>query len=145
MDDKRTSDRNKRVMQRFYDEVVNEGNLDLIDKLLAEDFEEHEETPGIGPGREGVKQFFAMLRTAFPDVSCEVEHLLGEGVFVVARVRMHGTHQGEFMGVPASGRPIDVQVWDLVHLTDGVATAHWGLMDAMTLMQQIGVAPGPPS
>jgi steroid delta-isomerase-like uncharacterized protein len=141
---RRTSDHNKHLMQRFYDEVVNEGNLHVIDELFAEDFVEHEEFPGIPPTREGVKQFFAMFRAAFPDVTCEVEHLVAEGVFVSAHARFHGTHQGEFMGVPASGRPIAVHAFDLVRFVDGIATAHWGVFDAMTLMQQIGAIEPPP-
>ena len=87
-------------MQRIYDEVVNEGNLHVIDELFAETFVEHEVFPGIPPTREGVKQFFTMFRTAFPDVTFEVEHMIGEGVFVAARARCHGTHQGDWMGVP---------------------------------------------
>ena len=85
-----------------------------------------------------------MFRAAFPDVTFEVEHMLGEGVFVAARARCHGTHQGEFMGVPASGRPIDVEVFDLVRFDGGLAVAHWGAFDAMTLMQQIGAIEPPP-
>ena len=118
-------------MQRIYDEVVNEGNLNVIDELFAEAFVEHEEFPGIPPTREGVKQFFTMFRAAFPDVTFEVEHMLGEGVFVAARARCHGTHQGEFMGVPASGRPIDVEVFDLVRFDGGLAVAHWGAFDGL--------------
>ena len=144
MEHRRISDHNKGLMQRFYDEVVNEGNLNVIDELLSETFVEHEEFPGLPPTREGVKQFFAMFRAAFPDVTCEVEHLVAEGVFVSAHARFHGTHQGEFMGVPASGRPIAVHAFDLVQFIDGVGTAHWGVFDAMTLMQQIGAIPEPP-
>jgi steroid delta-isomerase-like uncharacterized protein len=144
VEEKRQSDGNKHLMQRLYDELVNEGNLDVVDELLAETFEEHEEFPGIPPTREGVKQFFALFRTAFPDVTCEVEHMVAEGVFVSSHVRMHGTHQGEFMGVAATGRPFDVHVFDLVRFQDGLATAHWGVFDAMTLMQQLGAIPEPP-
>jgi len=144
MDEKRISDGNKHLMQRFYDEVFNEGNLHVIDELLAEDFVEHEEFPGLTPDREGVKQFFAMFRAAFPDVTCEVEHIVGEGVFIVAHARCHGTHQGDWMGVPASGRPINVHLFDLVRFIDGRATAHWGAFDGLTLMQQIGAIEPPP-
>jgi steroid delta-isomerase-like uncharacterized protein len=145
VESKRVSDNNKHLMQRIYDEVINEGNLNLIDELFAETFVEHEEFPGIPPTREGVKQFFTMFRTAFPDVTFEVDHMLGEGVFVAARARCHGTHQGDWMGVPASGRPVDVQVFDLVRFDGGLAVAHWGAFDALLLMQQIGAIEPPPA
>jgi steroid delta-isomerase-like uncharacterized protein len=137
------SDDSKAMMQRFYDEVVNAGNLNLIDELLADDFVEHEEFPGIPPTREGVKQFFALLKTAFPDGTMTAEDLIAEGDRVAARAKFRGTHQGEFMGVPATGRPVDVQLVDIVQFRDGRGTAHWGVFDAMTMMQQLGAIPEP--
>jgi steroid delta-isomerase-like uncharacterized protein len=139
---KRASDANKELLRRFYDEVVNQGNLDLIDELLTEDFVEHEEFPGLEQNREGVKQFFAMLRTAFPDLSMTVEHVVAEGDLAVANVRVRGTHQGEFMGVPATGKQIDVREIDLIRFRDEVATEHWGAFDAMGMMVQLGAMPG---
>ena len=143
MDEKRISDGNKHLMQRFYDEVFNEGNLHVIYELLSETFVEHEEFPGIPPTREGVKQFFAMFRAAFPDITCEVQHLVGDGVFVTAHARVHGTHSGPWMGIPATGKHVDVHLFDLVKFIDGVGTEHWGAFDSMTMMQQLGVMPEP--
>jgi steroid delta-isomerase-like uncharacterized protein len=140
---RRVSDANKAVMERFYAEVVNAGNIDLIDELLTEDFVEHEDFPGITSDREGVKQFFGMFLGAFPDATFTPEQVLGDGDLVAARVRVRGTHQGEFMGVPATGKPIDVQAIDVVSFTDGKGTAHWGVFDAMTMMQQLGAMPEP--
>lgn len=145
MDEKRDSDRNKQRLLRFYDEVANDGNLDLIDTFLTEDFVEHEEFPGIPPTREGVKQFFTVLHGAFEGLNFTVDHMLGEGVFVSASARARGTHKGEFMGVPATGRPVDVHVFDLVQFRDGKMCAHWGLFDTMAMMQQLGALPGPPA
>jgi steroid delta-isomerase-like uncharacterized protein len=140
---KRASDANKAIMQRFYDEVVNAGNIDLIDELLSDDFVEHEEFPGLGADRESVKKFFVMFRGAFPDVRFTTEQMLAEGDLVAAHARVRGTHQGEFMGVPATGRSIDVQAVDIVSFANGKATAHWGVFDAMGLMQQLGAMPEP--
>jgi steroid delta-isomerase-like uncharacterized protein len=137
------SDDNKATLQRFYDEVANAGNLDLIDELLSEDFVEHEEFPGIPPTREGVRQFFAMLQAAFPDGTFTTEDLIAEGDRVAARARFRGTHQGEWMGLPATGRTVDVGLVDIVQFRDGVGTAHWGVFDAMEMMQQLGAIPGP--
>jgi steroid delta-isomerase-like uncharacterized protein len=139
---KRASDRNKELLQKFYDEVVNGGNVDLIDEMLSDDFEEHEDFPGIGPGRDGVKQFFTMFRGAFPDVTMTPDHIVAEGDIAVGNVRMRGTHQGEFMGVPPTGKQIDVRAIDVVQFRDRIATAHWGVTDAMTMMQQLGAMPG---
>ena len=140
---RRQSDRNKELMQRFYDEVVNAGNLDVIDELLAEDFVEHEELEGLPPTREGVKQFFAGMRAAFPDVTFTPEHMVAEGDMVAARVTIRGTQHGDFMGVPASGRSVEFQAIDLVQFSDAAATAHWGVSDLMTMMVQLGAAEPP--
>jgi steroid delta-isomerase-like uncharacterized protein len=140
---RRISDANKAIMRRFYAEVVNAGNLDLIDELLTDDFVEHEEFPGITRDREGVKQFFAMFKGAFPDATFTAEQVLAEGDLVAARVTVRGTHLGEFMGVAATGKPIEVQAIDIVTFADGKGTAHWGVFDAMAMLTQLGAMPEP--
>lgn len=140
---RRQSDQNKELMERFYAEVVNGGNLDLIDELLADDFVEHEEVPGLPKDREGVKQFFTMMRAAFPDVNFAPERMLAEGDVVAARVTIRGTHRGEFMGIPATGRAVEFQAMDLIQFADGVATAHWGVTDMVALLTQLGAMPEP--
>ena len=142
-DGKRASDGNKALLQRFYDEVINGRNLDLIDELLSDDFVEHEEFPGIPPTREGVKQTFSMFYAAFPDIHFRVDELLAEGDVVAARVTITGTHEGEFMGVPATGRSVEIAAMDLVSFRDGRATAHWGVGDMVSLLQQLGVMQPP--
>jgi steroid delta-isomerase-like uncharacterized protein len=137
------TDTNKQILERFFKEVVNAGNLDLIDELLSEDFVEHEEFPGLAPNRDGVKQFFAMWRSAFPDGSFTTEQMVAEDDLVTARVTVRGTHHGEFMGVPATGRAVEVQAIDIIRFADGVMAEHWGVFDAMGLMQQLGAVPGP--
>ena len=130
----------KTLLHRFYGEV-SAGNLGVIDELVADDFVEHEEFPGLEPTKEGVKQFFAMFRAAYPDLHLEVHETLADGDLVCARVTATGTHQGEFMGMPPSGKRIEVQIFDMLRLRDGQATEHWGLLDAMTMMQQLGAIP----
>jgi steroid delta-isomerase-like uncharacterized protein len=137
-------DQLKQRLQEFYDEVINKGNLDAVDEFCTEDFVDHEEFPGITPDREGVKQFFGMMRAAFPDLHAEVHDMIAEGDVVVARSTMTGTHQGEFMGVPASNTAIEVKGIDIVRVPDGrQASEHWGQMDSLTLLQQIGAVPAP--
>jgi steroid delta-isomerase-like uncharacterized protein len=133
----------KQVMERFYEEVVNAGDVDKIDELLVEDFVEHEELPGLSQDREGVKQFFRQLRSAFPDVRFQPEDVISEGELTAARYTMTGTHEGEFMGVPPTGKQVTVSGIDIVRLRDGKGLEHWGQFDAMGLMQQLGALPAP--
>jgi steroid delta-isomerase-like uncharacterized protein len=129
------------VVRRFFDEVINGRKMDLIDEVLTPDFIEHEETPGIAPGREGVKQFFDMMKQGFPDFRMDVEDMIEEGEKVVVRSAFTGTHTGDFMGIPATQKSVNVQVIDILRVSDGKAAEHWGIMDAASMMQQLGVAP----
>ena len=144
MEHRRISDHNKGLMQRFYDEVVNEGNLNVIDELLSETFVEHEEFPGLPPTREGVKLLFAAARDAFADFRMDAWQYVEEGDLVVAWVRMTGTHRGEFMGIPASGNAIDLPLVDMARARDGRFVEHWGISDTMLMLQQLGAIPAPP-
>jgi steroid delta-isomerase-like uncharacterized protein len=129
------------TMRRAY-ELLNAGDIDGFGELLADDFVEHEETPGLAPTREGVMEFFRMYRAAFPDVRMHVEDVLPSGDKVVARMRATGTHEGEFMGMPATGKSIDVPFVDIIRFgDDGLAREHWGVFDAMRMMQQLGLVP----
>jgi steroid delta-isomerase-like uncharacterized protein len=131
------------TMRRLYD-LINAGDIDGFGDLVSEDFVEHEETPGLEPTKEGVKQFFRMYRAAFPDLRMEPEDVLVSGDKVVARVRGTGTHQGEFMGMPSTGKRIDVQLIDIIRFgADGLAREHWGVFDALGMMQQLGAIPAP--
>ena len=130
----------KSLVRRLYEEVA-AGNLGVIDELIADDFVDHEDFPGLEPSKEGVKRFFAMLRSAFPDLRMEVHEILADGDLVSARVIARGTQQGDFMGMPSSGNHVRVQVFDIVRIRDGQVAEHWGLMDAMTMMQQLGGMP----
>ena len=129
------------TMRRVYD-LLNAGDVDGFGALLADDFVEHEELPGLAPTKEGVKDFFKMYLAAFPDLRMTAEDVLASGDKVVARVRTTGTHQGEFMDMPATGKSIDVQLVDIIRFgDDGLAHEHWGVFDTMTMMQQLGVVP----
>ena len=127
----------KSLLRRFYEEVST-GNLGAIDEMISDDLVEHEEFPGLQPSKDGVKQFFAMFQAAFPDMRMEPHEVLAEGDLVCARVTFTGTHRGEFMGIPATGRRVEVQMFDLVRFRDDQAVEHWGTTDSMTLMEQLG-------
>jgi len=129
------------TMRQLYD-LLNAGNVDGFGDGLADDFMEHEELPGIPPTKEGTKEFFRMYLAAFPDLRMDAEDVLASGDKVVARVRATGTHQGELMGMPATGKAIDVQLIDIIRFgDDGLAVEHWGVFDTMAMMQQLGALP----
>jgi predicted ester cyclase len=127
-------------------ERINAGDIAGFGELMADDFVEHEGGPGLPPTKEGTLEFFRILRSAFPDLRMDVEDLLASGDKTVARVRGTGTHQGEFMGVAPTGNRIDVQLVDIMRFDDaGLVCEHWGVADMLSMMQQLGVVPGPPA
>jgi steroid delta-isomerase-like uncharacterized protein len=127
--------------RRLY-ELLSAGDVDGFGELLADDFIEHEELPGLAPSKDGVKTFFRMQITAFPDLRLAVEDVVADGAKVVARVRYTGTQQGEFQGMPATGKAVDIQLIDIFAFgDDGRVREHWGVIDLMAMMQQLGVVP----
>jgi steroid delta-isomerase-like uncharacterized protein len=134
------------TLRRCY-ELLNAGDVDGFGDLLSDDFVEHEETPGLAPTKDGVKAFFRMYLAAFPDLRMDPVDVLPSGDKVVARVKATGTNTGEFMGMPATGKSVDVQLIDIMRFgDDGLVHEHWGVFDAMAMMQQLGVIPaGPPA
>jgi steroid delta-isomerase-like uncharacterized protein len=134
----------KTLLRRLYDEL-GAGNLGVIDELVADNFIEHEEFPGLQPNKEGLKQFFSMLHSAFPDLRMEVHEMLADDDLASARVTATGTHEGEFMGLQPGGRRIDVQIFDMLRIRDGQVTEHWGVVDSMTMMRQLGAIPEVPA
>ena len=100
------SDANKALTRRFIDEVFSKGNLAAVDELVADDFVDHSPPPDVPPDKVGMKQIVEMFRSAFPDLTVTVEDMVAEGDKVAVRVVTHGTHQGELMGIAATGRTV---------------------------------------
>ncbi len=136
------SEENKAIIRRLYEEFINQGNVNTFDELVSSDVVEHEEMGDLPPGAEGVKQFFAMFRAAFPDLRANIGALIAEEDIVVARGTWSASHKGEFMGVPPSGTSVTLGVIDIFRIVDGKVTEHWGQSDMLGLMQQIGAIPG---
>lgn len=137
------SEQNKAVVRRLLDEFITGGNTAVFDEIVAPDVMEHEDMgPDVPKNAEGVKMFFAAFRLAFPDIRASVDDLIAEGDKVVVRGTWTGTHLGEFMGIPATGNAVNFGVMDEFRISGGKIKEHWGLMDAMSLMQQIGAMPG---
>jgi predicted ester cyclase len=134
---------NKDTMRRFYDSI-SAGETSIVDEVLAEDFVEHDEFPGIPQSREGVTQFFEMSREAFPDLQLRMLHLVEEGDVCVGHGLFEGTHEGDFMGVAPTGKRVSVPIADVVRFgDDGRAVEHWGVTDTGMMMQQLGVVEEP--
>jgi steroid delta-isomerase-like uncharacterized protein len=128
------------IVRRFVADVISHGDLDQLDHLLADDYEYH--APGMDiRGREGIRQVFAMLRAGFPDWSETIEDLLVDRDRAVFRVTGRGTHLGEFMGMPPTGREVLVAGIDIVRLDGDVVVEHWAVFDQLGMLRQIGALP----
>jgi len=139
-----STEQNKALVRQMVEEIFNRGNMSRADEFLAPDFVEREELPpGIPRDREGVKQLTIMLRSAFPDFKATIDDLVAEGDKVVIRQTWSGTHKGEFMGIPPTGKSVSFGVIDIIRMAGGKGVEHWGQMDSMGLMQQLGAIPTP--
>ena len=139
-----STEQNKAMVRQMIEEVFNRGDLSRVDEYLAPDFVEREELPpGLPGGREGVQQLTVLLRSAFPDFKATIDDLVAEGDKVVIRQTWRGTHRSEFMGVPPTGKSVSFGVIDILRIAGGKVVEHWGLMDSMSLMQQLGAGPAP--
>jgi len=127
-------------------ERINAHDVDGFLAHLSDDFVEHEEAPGLAPGKEGVGQFFSLYIGAFPDLRFEAEEIMVSGDKAIARIRCTGTNSGDFMGMPATGKMVAVKGVDILRFEDdGLAHEHWGVFDQLGMMQQLGVVPTPGS
>ncbi len=134
------SDENKEIMRRWFREVWNEGRIETIDELYAEDCIAHglndtEGNPFRGP--EGFKTFFKTFHGAFPDIKIEIEEIIAEGDQVMGRCRVRGTHTGDTLGFPATSLPIDVGGITFSRMKDGKIVEGWNYYDFVGLYQQL--------
>jgi steroid delta-isomerase-like uncharacterized protein len=134
------SEQNKALARSFFEEIENQGNFSVADQIFARDFVNHAPF-GEMHGIEAAKQFASMLRTAFPDLHTTVEDQIAEGDRVATRWNARGTHRGEFQGVPASGRQMQITGITICRIAGGKIVEQWGNPDLFTLMQQLGAVP----
>lgn len=134
------------VVRRFYEEAFGEGNLDLIDELVAEDAVGHDPAqPEPTRGPEGVKQLVSMYRSAFPDLSFDVHETLSDGDWAAVRWISRGTHEGALMGIEPTGRDVEVVGTDLSRVEDGKIVESHVVWDALGMLRQIGAIPEMPA
>ena len=130
------------ILVRYYDEIWNQGRLEVCDELIAPDYVNHSAPlPDLPLGPEGLKQIVSAGRRAFPDVHYTVEDMVLGEEKAALRVTMRGTHQGDFLGVAPTGRTIAVQALQIEHLRDGQIVAHWHQIDDLGLQRQLGLLP----
>jgi steroid delta-isomerase-like uncharacterized protein len=136
------SDQNKMLMRRGIEEVWNKGHLAVVDELIADDFVGHW-PPDENHGPEGVKQYFATLRAAFPDIHFTVEDQIAEGDRVVTRWTARVTHSGSFRGIPPTGKSGVVTGITIIRVAGGKVVEGWTNKDDLGMLQQLGVLPAP--
>jgi steroid delta-isomerase-like uncharacterized protein len=132
-----------RIVRGFIEEVLNQGRIEDTGKFFWEDMVEQVPFPGQGPGLEGLKEVLRGMRAAFPDMHWHIEEQLSDAERVLTRFEWTGTHSGEFLGVPATGRP--VRVWGMVidrFQADRIKESRL-IMDTLGLMMQLGAIPPP--
>ena len=138
-----SAEENKAIVRRFWG-VWEEGNIDLVDELLAPDYINHTPaSPDQPTGPEGVKGVVAMFRSAIPDLRVVVEDMIAEGDKVAVRCTLEGTQEGELFGVPPTGQQLSIKSIAVERVSDGKIREHWRVTDSLDMMQQLGVIPTP--
>lgn len=137
-----SAEENKAVSRRVAEEVFNGGNLDLADELYAPDYVLHEPSlPEDLHGPEGIKQYAEMTLGAFPNIRVAVEDQVAEGDKVVSRWTATGTHTGDLMGIPPTGRRVEISGVTINRFSGGNIAEDWYQSDDLGMMQQLGVVP----
>ncbi|HYK47544.1 MAG TPA: ester cyclase [Parafilimonas sp.] len=133
---------NKARVQAFYDQVINAHNVDAIDSFCNADFVDHNPDPGhSGKGIDDLKASFKEFFAGFPDIHAGTDFMVAEGDTVVAHLTMTGTNSGPMGGMPATNKQSKVDLIDIIVLKDGKASERWGIFDARSMMQQLGIMP----
>jgi len=134
------SEQNKALVRRMIEELVNKGNFSLLDELVASDYAYYEPTVGEIRGSNGYKSLVSMYRNAFPDVTLSINEQIAEGDKVVTHWTARGTHQGELMGVPATGKQVTVQGVVISRIENGKLIQDFETYDVHGMMRQLGVS-----
>jgi len=135
-----TLEDNKAVIRRLFD-AFNKGDLNALDGVFAASAVDHMPIEGQAPGVEGFKQRIAALRTSLPDASFTIESMIAEKDIVAERWTLRGTHGGEFMGIPATGKQVKADMMSFNVLVDGKIIERWRVFDSLDVMQQLGGRP----
>jgi len=136
--DEQTLTANKAVVARFNKEVIERGDEAAFRELMAPDFVNRSAPPGMPNGPEGmIHTFNKILRPALPDLTVEIHDQVAEGDKVTTRKTIRGTHRGELLGVPATNKPVAIDVIDIVRVKDGRYVEHWGVNTLASVLAQL--------
>ena len=138
-----SAEQNKSIVRRWIEEGWNKHNLAVIDEVYAPNFVQHEPEPQTVKSSEALKQYVGTYLTAFPDLQLSIEDLIAEGDKVVWRFVSNGTHTGPFMGIPATGKKGVITGIVIFRLENSRIAEAWLNIDALGLLQQLGVIPMP--
>jgi predicted ester cyclase len=132
---------NAAVVTRMFEEIINQGKVDLVDELFDPDFST--QTPQGTFDRDGFKQYVLGWRAGFPDIVCHVDDIIENGDHVAWSIRAVGTHSAEFMGIPATGKQVDFDSLNIAEFRNGRGYRHKVVMDTLKMVTQLGVVPEP--
>ena len=132
-------EQNKALVRRLMEEDISRGDEAVADAIIHPDFVDHTNPPGMQHGIGGHKAIVRLFRSVFPDLQWRIDDLIAEGDRVVARTTMRGTHQGEFFGIPPTGRSVEMTGIHIVRIADGRIAEHWGSRDDLGLLAQLGL------
>ena len=138
-----STEQNKTIIRRFFEEVHNSGKIDRLDELMVADYVNHDPSlpPELRHGRDAHRQLVLVFRGAFPDARGTIEDMIAEGDKVAARGTFRGTHRGELMGIPPTGKQVAFTWVHIYRIADGKLVEQWSVFDQMGLMQQLGMVP----
>jgi len=137
-----STENNKALIRRVYEEAINQGNLALLDELVSSGYELHDPNyPQPVLGAEGLKQYLQTFRSAFPDLHFTIEDLMGEGDTVALRQTARSTHQGELFGIAPTGKQLTVTGMTCHRFVNGKLVESWVNYDSLGMLQQLGVIP----
>lgn len=136
-----SAEENKVLLRRYIEEVLNQGNIEAVDKFFAADCVDHTAPPGTAPGATGIRQLLTETLAAFSNIHATIEDIIAEENKVVTRFTARGTHTGEFLGIAPTGKEVSLMQISIDRVSGGKIVEHWGLADQIALMQQLGFAP----
>ena len=138
-----TTDQNRAIVRRYYDEVLNGRTVAVLDEIAVADYIENDPFPGMGNGREQLKLRAGALLSAFSPCTFKIEDIVAEGDRVAVRWRSRGTQSGEFIGIPPTNRSYEIAGIDFHRMADGRMAEHWHVVDQLSQLQQLGLLPSP--
>ena len=139
-----SAEENKALVRRFL-EQVDVGDIAVVDEFIAPNYNDHNPPPfpGLPPGREGARQAFVLALAAFSDFHHTIEDQIAEGDKVVTRISAYGTHTGELLGIPPTGKRVTMTGITIHRIANGRLVEHWAQIDTLGLLEQLGAVSMP--